>query len=99
MERFLTCKVKVRKYSFPRIRNLPNKITCEDETGSIELVYFNSKEGYLKKILPMESWVIISGKVGYYKNKYQMTNPAYVTNIENIDYVKKIFPNIHLLME
>ena len=57
--KILTCKVKVRKYSFPRIRNLPNKITCEDETGSIELVYFNSKEGYLKKILPMESWVIM----------------------------------------
>ena len=42
----------------------------------------------------MESWVIISIKVGYY-DKYQMTNP-YVTNIENIDYVKKIFQNIHL---
>ena len=94
--KILTCKVKVRKYSFPRIRNLPNKITCEDETGSIELVYFNSKEGYLKKILPMESWVIISGKVGYYKNKYQMTNPAYVTNIENIDYVKKNIPKYSL---
>ena len=44
--KILTCKVKVIKYSFPRVRNLPNKIHCEDSTGKIDLIYFNSKEGY-----------------------------------------------------
>ena len=43
-----TIKVQVKKINFPRVRNLPNKITCEDETGKIEIVYFNSREGYLK---------------------------------------------------
>ena len=28
-----TIKVKVNKYNFPRIRNLPNKVICEDENG------------------------------------------------------------------
>ena len=45
-----TIKVLVRKLNFPRIRNLPNKINCEDETGKIDIVYFNSREGYLRKI-------------------------------------------------
>ena len=46
-----TIKVKVVKYNFPRIRNLPNKIACEDEKGKIDIIFFNSREGYIKKIL------------------------------------------------
>ena len=30
-------KVLVKKLNFPRIRNLPNKVFCEDETGEIEI--------------------------------------------------------------
>ena len=94
--KILTCKVKVIKYSFPRVRNLPNKIHCEDSTGKIDLIYFNSKEGYLKKILPLGSWVVISGKISFYKKKYQMTNPAYVTTLEKLEYVKKNIPKYSL---
>ena len=89
-----TIKVKVKKLNFPRIRNLPNKITCEDEVGKIDIVYFNSREGYLRKLFPINKSVIISGKVNYFNNKYQITNPDYVTNLENQDYVTKIFQNI-----
>ena len=28
----------VKKYNFPRIRNLPNKVICEDETGNIVIL-------------------------------------------------------------
>ena len=42
-----TIKVQVIKYSFPRIRNLPNTIRCETKIGKIDIVYFNSREGYL----------------------------------------------------
>ena len=35
--KILTIKVKIVKYNFPRIRNLPNKITCEDEKGKIDI--------------------------------------------------------------
>ena len=55
-----TIKVTVKKLNFPRIRNLPNKILCEDETGKIDIIYFNSREGYLKKIFPLNRQVIIS---------------------------------------
>ena len=76
-------KVLVKKLNFPRIRNLPNKIICEDETGKIEIVYFNSREGYLIKLFPVNKWLIISGKVNYFNKKYQITNPEYVTPLEN----------------
>ena len=94
--KIFTIKIKVIKYNFPRIRNLPNKIICEDNIGKIDLVYFNSREGYLRKILPLNEWVVVSGKIGFYKNRYQITNPDYVTKIENLNYVQKIIPKYSL---
>jgi len=91
-----TIKVKVVKYNFPRIRNLPNKISCEDEKGKIDIIFFNSREGYIKKILPQDSMVIISGKVSYFKKKYQITNPAYVVPLSKQSYVDKIIPKYSL---
>jgi len=89
-----TITVNVIKYNFPRIRNLPNRVFCEDDTGKIECIFFNSYEGYIKKILPINSSVTISGKIGYYKKKYQITNPTYVSS--NSDSIKKIFPTYSL---
>ena len=88
--------MKVRKLNFPRIRNLPNKIYCEDETGKIDIVYFNSREGYLRKLFPVNNWVIISGKISYFNKKYQITNPDYVTSLDNEDYVIKNIPKYNL---
>ena len=89
-----TIKVIVKKLNFPRIRNLPNRITCEDETGKIDIVYFNSREGYLRKIFPLQQWIIISGKINYFRNKYQMTNPDYVTTLEKKNMLSKMFQSI-----
>ena len=74
------------KYNFPRIRNLPNRIFCKDSTGEMDCIFFNSYEGYIKKILPLNKEVTISGKIGYFKNKYQITNPKYIS--ENASVVK-----------
>ena len=89
-------KVKVKRINFPRIRNLPNKILCEDKTGKIEIVYFNSREGYLRKLYPINEWMVISGKVSYFNNKYQITNPDYAVKLENKDYVVKNIPKYSL---
>ena len=91
-----TIKVKVIKYNFPRVRNLPNKVICEDDKGKIDIVFFNSKEGYIRKILPLNSNVIISGKINYFKKKYQITNPTYVVPVSREDYVNKIIPKYSL---
>ena len=91
-----TIKVKVIKYNFPRIRNLPNRVLCVDEKSEIGIVFFNSKEGYIRKILPINSWVIISGKVSYFKKKYQITNPSYIVPLQKEDYVNKIIPKYSL---
>ena len=79
-----TIKIIPTKYQFPRIRNLPNKVNCEDETGKIDCIFFNSYEGYVRKILPLNEQVSISGKIGSYKGRYQITNPTYVSKDNSI---------------
>jgi len=91
-----TIKVIVTKISFPRVRNLPNKITCKDEFGQIDIIYFNSREGYLRKLYPINDWVIISGKINYFNKKYQITNPDYVTTLDNEKYIVKNIPKYNL---
>jgi len=70
------------KYSFPRIRNLPNRVNCTSSGKKIDCIFFNSYEGYIKKILPINHEVIIFGKITYYKGKYQITNPKLVSETE-----------------
>ena len=65
-------KVKVLKHNFPRVRNLPNKVICTDGEKKINIIFFNSNEFYIRKILPINKAVVISGKVNYYKNSYQI---------------------------
>ena len=77
-----TISVNILRYNFPRIRNLPNRVICEDETGKLECVFFNSFEGYIKKILPLNCEVTISGKIGYFKKKIS-------NNKSNIYFIKK----------
>ena len=74
-----TINIIPTKYQFPRIRNLPNKVNCEDQTGKIDCIFFNSYEGYVRKILPLNEPVSISGKITSYKGRYQITNPTYVS--------------------
>ena len=79
-----TITIIPQKYSFPRVRNLPNRVLCKDETGEIDCVFFNSYEGYIKKILPIGKEITISGKIKYFRNKYQLTNPKYISEDSSI---------------
>ena len=74
-----TITIIPQKYQFPRIKNLPNRVICKDDTGEIECVFFNSYEGYIKKILPIGNEITLSGKIKYFRNKYQLTNPKYIS--------------------
>ena len=73
-----TIKLTPLKYNFPRIRRLPNRVVCQSKDIKIDCVFFNSYEGYIKKLLPLNTEIIISGKINFFRNKYQITNPTQV---------------------
>ena len=82
-----TIKVTPIKYNFPRIKRLPNRVNCLSGLDKIDCIFFNSYEGYIKKILPLNREIIIMGKASFYKKKYQLTNPTLLSektlNISN----------------
>ena len=83
-----TVTIIPQKYLFPRVRNLPNRVICSDETGNLDCVFFNSYEGYVKKILPLGKEITVSGKINHFRNKYQLTNPKYIS--EDSSLIKQV---------
>ena len=91
-----TIQVTVEKYNFPRIKNLPNKVICYENDRKINLIFFNSKEGYIKKVLPIKKEVVVSGKINFYKKNYQITNPTYIKELNSKKEITKVFPKYSL---
>ena len=91
-----TVTIIPKRYFFPRIRNLPNRVLCSDETGELDCVFFNSYEGYVKRILPLGKEITVSGKIGRFRNKYQLTNPKYIS--EDASLIKQTY-NTYSLTE
>ena len=52
-------------------------------------MFFNSHEGYIRKILPLNQEVTISGKISLIKDVIKITNPTYISQdsslVETID--------------
>src|SRR4051794_2699541 len=49
----VTLTVTVDRHLVPRSSRHPYRICCSDETGRLCLTYFNGREDYLKKLLPV----------------------------------------------
>ena len=71
-------------------KRMPYKITCSDETGQLNIVYFNLRGPYLKKMFPIGSKKVVSGKVEEFNGIFQMTHPQHIADESNLDSVKKI---------
>ena len=93
-------KVVPIKYNFPRIRNLPNKVICQKNNNKLECIFFNSYEGYIRKILPLNKEVLIKGKAGNFRNNFQFINPSLVNSdnskIINNDNKYSVTEGLHL---
>ncbi len=56
----------------------PYKVTCEDETGKIDLVFFHAERSFIERQLPTGSLRTVSGRVESYNDKKQMSHPDYI---------------------
>ena len=56
----------------------PYRVLVEDSSGALELVYFNANPSYLKRLLPVGSKRLISGKLEIYDGWLQMPHPDHV---------------------
>jgi ATP-dependent DNA helicase RecG len=75
-----TLEVRVLKHKpAPRGNNrAPYKVTCEDDTGKIDLVFFHAERKFIERQLPTGAIRTVSGRIESYNDKKQMTHPDYI---------------------
>ena len=61
----------------------PYRVLVEDDSGALELVYFNADPAYLKRLLPEGSRRLISGKLESYDGWLQMPHPDHVVAVDD----------------
>lgn len=88
----ITSEVSVLKHVKPRNRNQPYRISCANETGTLDLVFFRAREDWLKQTLPVGSLRLVSGRVEQYRDSLQMVHPDYVLPVEKADQMPLLEP-------
>jgi ATP-dependent DNA helicase RecG len=95
----ITAIVKVYEHHPPSKRSGIYKISCGNETGSIEVAYFNIKPEMLRKMYPLGAELAISGKIE--KKPYlQMIHPDMVApskDIAKINILEPVYPLTYAL--
>ena len=76
----VTLKVTVLKHKGPPRGNnkAPYKVTCEDDTGRLDLVFFHAERKFIEKQLPEGEIRYVSGRVERYGEVLQMSHPDYI---------------------
>ncbi|HXF53287.1 MAG TPA: ATP-dependent DNA helicase RecG [Hyphomicrobiaceae bacterium] len=74
-----TLKVRILKHRVPpRGSKAPHKVACEDDTGSLDLVFFHAERKFIERQLPIGSERYVSGRIERYGETLQMVHPDYI---------------------
>jgi ATP-dependent DNA helicase RecG len=92
-----TLEVRVGKHKpAPRGNTrAPYKVTCEDDSGRIDLVFFHAERRFIERQLPTGSVRTVSGRVESYNDRKQMTHPDYIVAPEvraDLPLLEPIYP-------
>jgi ATP-dependent DNA helicase RecG len=87
----VTIKVEIVRHD-PGTGRRPYRITCGDGSGYLGIVYFNIKGDHLKRLFPVGSERIISGRVEFYSSIPQIAHPDYVVPADQAERVRGIAP-------
>uniref|UniRef100_UPI0035B176CC ATP-dependent DNA helicase RecG n=1 Tax=Dongia sp. TaxID=1977262 RepID=UPI0035B176CC len=92
----VTLKVQVTVHLVPQRPRQPYRVSCVNETGAVDLVFFNPRVDYLKNLLPPGEWRIVSGRVERYAGALNMVHPDYILPPERMVEIKKLEPTYGL---
>ncbi|MCF6199700.1 MAG: ATP-dependent DNA helicase RecG [Hyphomicrobiaceae bacterium] len=89
-----TIKVRVASHAAPPRGNkkIPYRVTCADESGEMDLVFFRGQKNFMERLLPVGELRIASGRVEHYAGKLQMTHPDHVVSEEEFKTLELIEP-------
>ena len=92
-----TLEVRVLKHKAPPRGNTkaPYKVTCEDDTGRIDLVFFHAERKFIERQLPEGEIRFVSGRIEQYGDKLQMSHPDYIVPPEargDLPLIEPVYP-------
>ncbi|UUX50132.1 ATP-dependent DNA helicase RecG [Nisaea acidiphila] len=97
-----TLVVTIGEHRPGRSRKQPYRVSAWDETGEMEIVFFNAKADYISQMLPTGTRCAISGKVEHFNNRLQMTHPDHMVpeaEIQSVMQVEPTYPLTHGLTQ
>lgn len=80
-------KVHVDTHKPGATRRLPYRVFVSDATEQLELTFFHARPDYLRRMLPEDSEVVISGKIEHFRGQLQMTHPDYMLPVKDADQI------------
>ena len=92
LNQFVTLKIEVIKHYPSKFRRQPYRVSCLANETAIDIVYFNARHPVIRSILPPKSFKMISGKLEFFKNKFQITHPSNIENITDIQLLREKEP-------
>jgi ATP-dependent DNA helicase RecG len=90
-----TLTVTIDEHGVPSRPSLPYRVRCHDETGVIDLIFFNVKGDYLANQLPPGEQRIVSGKLEMYNYILQMPHPDLIAPLHeraSVETVEPVYP-------
>jgi ATP-dependent DNA helicase RecG len=90
--RVATLTVRVGEHRTPLTTRQPYRVSCHDDTGGLELVFFHARADYLNRILPEGEVRVVSGKLEVFNNVLQITHPDHIATLEEKAKLAKVEP-------
>jgi ATP-dependent DNA helicase RecG len=87
-----TMEVTIGLHVPPRTKRLPYRVHVSDDTGEMQIVFFNARADYLNKVLPEGSRRILSGRVEFYQGAPQMSHPDYMLDVSEVGQMPLLEP-------
>ena len=92
LNQFVTLKIEVIKHYPSKFRRQPYRVSCLANETAIDIVYFNARHPVIRSILPPNNFKMISGKLEFFKNKFQITHPSNIENVSDIQLLREKEP-------
>jgi ATP-dependent DNA helicase RecG len=75
-----TLAVTPVRYNMPpkSTARAPLRVVCEDDSASLDLVFFHADRAAIRRLLPLHERCLVSGRIEKYGARLQMAHPDYV---------------------
>jgi ATP-dependent DNA helicase RecG len=76
----------------------PHRVLASDDTGTLEIIYFNLPRDRVEKMFPLGETRYVSGRAGLYDGRLQMVHPDRVVDAKGLAELPPVEP-VHPLTE